>query len=176
MELVRCLRQRGNASALFNASQPRQMACTGKPTRYSCPRAKRRCIRPSRQIPSSLSQRTQRHSSVGVLKLRAHGPRLFLGPNLGRVLPMEPWYCRSIIRPQLFTESKLIVMPRLRNVTPTQGVRRQSEEAHHPWKLCIKSHYGECTVSAGHGGQGVKRIPFSLAYFLSQFSSVRCSL
>ena len=46
----------------FSVPQPRQVATTGKPTRYSCPRANRRCIRPSRHTPSSLSQRVQRQS------------------------------------------------------------------------------------------------------------------
>ncbi|KJS42242.1 MAG: hypothetical protein VR71_15220 [Roseovarius sp. BRH_c41] len=64
-----CARQRAGAVALFSVPQPRQVACTGKPTRYSCPRAKRRCMRPSRQTPSSLSQRVQRHSEFEVVGL-----------------------------------------------------------------------------------------------------------
>ncbi len=63
-KLVRCAPQRAGDVAWFSVPQPRQVATTGKPTKYSWPRAKRRCIRPSRQTPSSLSQRVQRHSDA----------------------------------------------------------------------------------------------------------------
>ena len=55
--------------AWFSVPQPRQVAVTGKPARYSCPRAKRRCIRSSRHTPSSLVQRVQRHSAYEVVGL-----------------------------------------------------------------------------------------------------------
>ena len=53
-------RQRVVAVTRFSVPQLRHVATTGKPTKYSCPRVKRRCMRPLRQTPSSLSQRVQR--------------------------------------------------------------------------------------------------------------------
>jgi hypothetical protein len=57
------------AAARFSVPQPRQVATTGKPTKYSCPRAKRRCIWPCRHTPSSFSQRVQRHPELEVVGL-----------------------------------------------------------------------------------------------------------